>query len=223
MIKEICDICTSPEKGKFTKCQKCEKFACKFCIPSVLVEKICVMCVRNSIREEIITENLEKCKNLEETLSELKKIAKYTQLGIEALDDTHFKLENSLKTSEISHLERLNNLQLTINKTKESLIPYTYIENLEKSIEDLKKNQKISQLNYKDLTDEIITEKLEQNSLLELEKILTAQINDLMTQSSTTVPYSSLRLSVCENCSKKIKTKFGDQIKADNRENKTIL
>ena len=25
MIKEICDICTSPEKGKFTKCQKCEK------------------------------------------------------------------------------------------------------------------------------------------------------------------------------------------------------
>jgi hypothetical protein len=64
------------KKENSQNAKKCEKFACKFCIPSVLVEKICVMCVRNSIREEIITENLEKCKNLEETLSELKKIRK---------------------------------------------------------------------------------------------------------------------------------------------------
>ena len=224
MKGQKCEICFSFEKGKRLNCINCKILACPYCIPSDLEERICILCLREKIKEELIEENREKCKNLKNEVISLQVSAQNHQIEIELLVDAIVKNENLLKSSEISHLERVSNLQINIERTKRNLVPYSHIENLEKAFEDVKNNEKIYKNRYKQICDNIENEQNEIESLHNLEIMLEQRIFEIKHNLIDKINYEEdLRHAACQNCLRRIKIKFGDQIKDGKKENDSIF
>ena len=212
MSREKFEVCFNIEKGKLIHCSICKILACKYCIPPDLGKRICVLCVRENIREELINENREKCKNLEQEITDLRDSAQHHQLEIESINDSLVKLENYMRASEISHLEKINNLQINLSKAKQNLIPYTFIDNLEKALDDMKNNEKINKIKYQQLCDCLENEGNEILSLKNLESMSEQRMIEIKANSANSVPYEEIRDFTCSNCLRKIKIKFKSQI-----------
>jgi DNA repair exonuclease SbcCD ATPase subunit len=223
MSQERCDLCSKPDKIKLVACKRCEKNCCKHCIYIDINHQICGNCSKADIREQIINEKLSKCRSIEEELNAIRDKSQTYQFQIENLTDKCSKIENDLKSSEISHLEKINNLQINIQKAKTDIIPYSTIENLEKALQDYKKSEKRNKNKYEELRSALEIEQNEHKSLKDLEKILTKRIKEIQDSSLNTVPYDDLRIKFCSTCLKKIKIKFKDDIMAGHKDRDSVI
>lgn len=149
--------------------------------------------------------------------------AQHTQLEIECLNDKFFQLENYMRSSSISHLTRVDNLQLNIEKAKKDIIPYSTIDNLELVVEGIKKSEKEKKIKLMELIDLKEAEESKISSQRELERISEERIKELKYLSSNCVPYEDIRGMVCESCSKTIKARFREMIVNGNSGNESIL
>ena len=222
MSRELCNFCHSSEKGKLLSCINCNKNACKSCIPQDLERRICVVCVRAEIRDQLIEENIERCQALEQVIGSLRDSAQNYQLEIERFNDVQFSIEKRTRASEISHLERINNLQASIQKAKINIIPYSTIDNLEKAVEDAKAGENMNNSKYQEILNTIETKEIEYQTLLGEEKIHQSRIGELKSASANRVPYCTIR-SACPECLHAIKVRFGELIKAGNSNSDSIL
>ena len=222
MSRELCNICFSSEKGKLVPCTHCKKNACKYCIPMDLGKRVCVMCVRAEIRDQLIAENLEKCKALEKELSSLRDSAQHYQLEIEKYNDLDFSLDKRTRASEISHLEKISNLQASIEKARQNMIPYSTIDNLEKALDDAKTGEKLNKSKHQELLNLIEEEEAGYQTLLGDENIHQSRIGELKSASANRVPYSTIRWA-CSDCLRTVKLRFAELIKAGNPDNDSIL
>jgi hypothetical protein len=166
---------------------------------------------------------MSKKRSLEKQLLELMDSAQHTQLELECLSDKHFELENYLKSSLISHLEKVNNLQVAIEKAKKDVIPYSTIDNLELVVDGIRKSEKEKKGKLQELSDLLEAEEIKINSQRELEGLSEDRIKDLKYLSSNCVPYEDIRGMVCESCSKGIKGRFRDMIVNGNSGNESIM
>lgn len=221
MNKQPCNVCYA-KKVELSECNKCRRLACGECIPAESPTKYCIPCIRQEIRDMLILENLEKCKTLEKEISNLHDSAQHHQQEIEKAADEEFIKKKHIQAIEDSHEEKVRNLEMSIDKAKLNVIPYTTIDNLEKALEDAKVGERLNKIKYQELVNAVEAEESELKSLRETEKMSEERIKELRLSASTRVPYEMIR-GVCNVCTPKIKLKFADIICAANLENKSIL
>ena len=171
----------------------------------------------------MISESRNKKRSLESELIDLMDTAQHTQLEIECINDKFLQLENYMRSSSISHLTRIENMQLSIEKAKKDVIPYSTIDNLELVVEGIKKSEKEKKAKLMELIDLKEAEESKISSQRELERISEERIKELKYLSSNCVPYDDIRGMVCETCSKAIKVSFREMIVNGNSGNESIL
>lgn len=216
-----CQVCFTTEKIKLLACHKCFKQVCKFCLPTP--DQSCVSCIRSQIREELISESLSRKKALNQELVDLMDNTQNTQLELELLNDKFFHLENFLKSTSLSHLEKINNIEKSIETAKKDVVPYSTIDNLELVVDGIKKSEKEKKKKLLDLTDLVEAEEKNLQSLKKLEKLSQDRINELRILSNNCVPYEDIRSMVCESCSKAVKKRFKELIMNGNVGNESIM
>lgn len=220
-MSKQCQVCLSPEKQKLLVCQNCFKQVCKFCKPTP--DQLCVSCIRSQIREELITESLSRKKALNQEILDLMDSTQHIQLELELLSDKFSYLENFLRSSNLSHLEKVNNIEKSIESAKKDIIPYSTIDNLELVVEGIKKSEKEKKKKFLELVDLVEAEENNFESLKKLEKLSQDRINELRTLSNNCVPYEDIRGMVCESCSKAVKKRFKELILSGNSGNESIM
>jgi len=220
-MSKQCQVCFATEKQKLLTCHKCFKQICKFCKPTP--DQSCVSCIRSQIREELISESLSRKKALNQDLLDLMDNTQNTQLELELLNDKFSNLENFLKSSSLSHLEKVNNLEKSIEAAKKDVVPYSTIDNLELVVEGIRKSEKEKKKNFLNLTDLVEAEEKNLQSLRKLEKLSQDRINELRILSTNCVPYEDIRGMVCESCSKAVKKRFKELIMSGNVGNESII
>ena len=120
-------------------------------------------------------------------------------------------------------MEKINNLQISIEKAKQEIVPYSIIDNLETVVENVRKSEKQKKRKFEEILDAVEAEKIELCSQNVLEKISQERINELRNLCSNCVSYESLRGKVCEKCEREIKKKYRDAIIAGTLGNDSIL
>lgn len=222
MSKE-CQLCFTSQKKKLNSCQHCSKMVCNTCMPEKSQDSKCYTCIREEIRESILSDHLAKKSKLEKELEDLMDSAQHTQLEIELLEDKYLHLENFKRSCEITHEEKLNNLQLSINKTRREWISMSTIENLETLVENSKKTERKKRSELHELQDNVESEKLKIDSDRELERMTQNRINELKSLNANNVPYEELRCFICEKCSKAVKTRFKELLISGHIGNKSVI
>ena len=222
-MEKHCQVCKCVEKKDLQICTGCKKLSCRFCLPIESALKLCIKCMKNLIREEIMNENKEKLKKLECELVSLQDSAQKYQVEIESLTDKCVEIENHAKALEISHIEKIDNIEKSLEKVKENQISYTVVDNLELALENCKKSERNNRKKFEEVKELVNCELCLINSIKEQIELSQSRVYELKSQDSCNVNYEFLRSMSCHKCLVHIKIRFKEKLANAFNANESVM
>ncbi|CAG9330787.1 unnamed protein product [Blepharisma stoltei] len=212
-----CEVCYAPLKKSPAKmqCSTCNRNFCKYHLRKNKdsTDNICVDCFKIQIKTETMSE-LERELNayrddISENNTEKSKIKEDLKIKTKIIQ----KWSESIKDNENQHMKRIAQLEQKINQeTQINCYACSEIDSLEATL----KNSKLAEEMWKKKLSTFQEEISEKSQIVDNEKEnqdkLSDEINELNQQIKSYIPYGRLRSVTCNDCAKKIKRTFRDEI-----------
>ena len=243
VIDRIINMSTekSPQESKSNQCFVCNKSVAdkkiiecndcceNFCKDHIKVDElthssICYPCFKSKIHLEVSMEMQNQMTEAKTSLNTLKDKLKNCKKDLSNKKAAVERYESQVKINEKGYLRKFENLEKKIEEeSKRTNGIIIASESLKTALTDCKANEKSAESKLEIINKEFIEVKTELDTIREENNKLKLKINENNLKMKKYVSYSLMRNVMCENCKKKVKSLYKEEILKANKGRESLI